>query len=290
MIISVITPSYNREKLLINAYNSLLKQSNKSFEWIIVDDGSKDNTGILVTNLINDKKINIKYIKKENGGKHTALNKGIDEASGELIIILDSDDFLTDDAIETILDDWRLYENNEKICGISYQRKLINGPKSKSLPQSPYISNHIECRYNQEFYADRAEVYRTDVMQRFKFPVFEKERFLSETIVWNKIAMEYDMVYIDKEIYVCEYQNDGLTANSQKTRVNNPIGAMENYRIMMKKPFKFKLRIKYSILYNTFSKFANIPFLKSLDKENKLLLILTRPIGDIVYMKYKKYK
>ena len=188
------------------------------------------------------------------------------------------------------MDDWRLYENNEKICGISYQRKLINGPKSKSLPQSPYISNHIEFRYNQEFYADRAEVYRTDVMQRFKFPVFEKERFLSETIVWNKIAMEYDMVYIDKEIYVCEYQNDGLTANSQKTRVNNPIGAMENYRIMMKKPFKFKLRIKYSILYNTFSKFANIPFLKSLDKENKLLLILTRPIGDIVYMKYKKYK
>ena len=112
---------------------------------------------------------------------------------------------------------------------------------------------------------------------------------MSEAVVWNKIAYNYDTVYINKDIYECEYLEGGLTSNSIKTRVNNPKGAIANYEIMMKKPFKFSLRVKYSILYNAFSKFANISFKDRLRNDNKFLIILTKLLGDFVYLKWKKY-
>ena len=124
--ISVITPSYNRANLLKNAYDSLKKQSHLNFEWIIVDDGSKDNTKRVVEEFENEKCVEIKYYYKENGGKHTAVNLGVANATGELIIILDSDDRLTQDAIENIIKDWNEYKFNDKICGISYNRRIIN--------------------------------------------------------------------------------------------------------------------------------------------------------------------
>ena len=287
--ISIITPSYNRAHLLENAYNSLKKQTSNDFEWIVVDDGSKDNTEEVVNKFISEKEIDIVFVKKENGGKHTAVNAGVKKAKGKLILILDSDDVLTDDAIETIAADWKEYEQQEEIGGLSYNRKITNLEiKQKAFPSEKVISNHIEFRYNQGFLKDRVEVYRTDVMKKFPFPKFEGERFLSEAVVWNKIAYDYKTVYIDKDIYECEYLEGGLTSNSIKTRVNNPKGAMANYEIMMKKPFNAKLRFKYSILYNTFSKFAGVPF-KERMKENKCLMVITKPLGDFVYYKWKKY-
>lgn len=205
------------------------------------------------------------------------------------MLILDSDDKLTEDAIETILTDWPNYQKNQKIAGLSYNRKLINLEETGGkLKVSPYISNHIACRYNEGYYADRVEVYRVDVMRKFPFPVFEGERFLSEAIVWNQIAYEYDTVYIDKYIYICEYQLDGLTQSSQKTRIKSPIGSMENYRIMMKKPFRTKLRVKYAILYNTFANFAHVSFSNRLKDTSRFLVVITKPLGDFVYRKWRK--
>lgn len=290
MKVSVITPSYNRANLLKNAYMSLKKQVNKNFEWIIVDDGSKDNTKTEVENFIKENDIDIKYYFKENGGKHTAVNVGVQRANGELIIILDSDDTLMFDAIDTIIKDWAIYSNQNNICGMSYNKKVMNKKiEIKEIPGGKIISNHIEFRYNKNYLNDRAEVYRTDVMKKYPFIEIEGEKFLSEAVVWNKIAYDYDTVYIDKDIYECEYLDGGLTSNSIKTRVNNPKGAIANYEIMMKRPFKFSLRVKYSILYNTFSKFASIPFKDRLKKGNKLLIIVTKLAGDIVYMRWKKY-
>lgn len=165
---------------------------------------------------------------------------------------------------------------------------------NKNIPnkldlETEIISNHIEYRYNQEVLGDRAEVYRTNVMLKYPFPEIKGERFLSEAIVWNKIAYDYDTVYIGKDIYECEYLDGGLTSNSISTRVNNPKGAMLNYNLMMKKPFKMKLRIKYSILYNAFSNFAKVSFAERMKNENKIIIVLTKILGDVVYLKWKKY-
>ena len=290
MKISIITPTYNRANLLHKAYESLKQQTKQNFEWIIVDDGSKDNTIEVVENFISEKCIDIKYYYKENGGKHTAVNLGVSNANGTLLLILDSDDSLSVDAVETINSDWKLYSKDSKICGLSYNRRLENlNKKSEKFAEKYIVSNHISFRYNNNFLQDRVEVYRTDVMKKYPFPVFECERFLSEAIVWTTIAYSYDTVYIDKNIYNCKYLSNGLTANSIKARVNNPKGATANYAIMMKKPFKFYLRIKYSKLYNAFSKFAKIPFKEELKSGNDLLIILTKPLGDIVYLKWRKY-
>src|SRR5574344_324976 len=105
-MITVFTPTYNRAHLLCNAYNSLLRQTNKDFEWLIIDDGSTDNTKEIIHKYIDDNKIKIRYYKKNNGGKHTAINYGIKRAKGELTIILDSDDELVNNAIELINKYW----------------------------------------------------------------------------------------------------------------------------------------------------------------------------------------
>ena len=101
--ITIFTPTYNRDYIIINLYKSLLIQTLKDFEWLIIDDGSTDNTELLVSSFIKDNKINIRYIKQQNGGKHRAINKALEEAKGELFFIVDSDDQLVDNAIERIL-------------------------------------------------------------------------------------------------------------------------------------------------------------------------------------------
>ena len=114
-MITVLTPTYNRERTLTKAYNSLVEQECKEFEWLIIDDGSKDNTKKLVDKFIKENKISIRYFLKKNGGKHTALNYGIPKSKGDLILILDSDDYLSKDAIKLIKDYWKKYKYNDKI-------------------------------------------------------------------------------------------------------------------------------------------------------------------------------
>lgn len=125
-MITVLTPTYNREKTLKRAYESLLSQSKKDFEWIIVDDGSTDNTKSLIEGFINENKLDIKYIYKTNGGKHTALNVGTNKAKGELLLILDSDDYLSDDAIELCYKYWKKYKDDKTICGMTFLRHIEN--------------------------------------------------------------------------------------------------------------------------------------------------------------------
>ena len=106
-MITILTPTYNREKTLQRVYESLLAQTNKDFEWVIVDDGSTDNTKALIESFIAEDKISIKFFFKTNGGKHTALNVGTQAAKGELLLVLDSDDYLLDNAILTSYEYWR---------------------------------------------------------------------------------------------------------------------------------------------------------------------------------------
>ena len=118
---TVFTPTYNRARLLKRLYESLKEQSDKDFEWIIVDDGSKDNTEEVVQGFIKEKSIPIKYLKKENEGKHIAINVGCDMAEGELFFIVDSDDYIPKEAIEEVKRDWKKYRNNTGIAGLVYQ-------------------------------------------------------------------------------------------------------------------------------------------------------------------------
>ena len=285
-MITILTPTYNRGYIIKKAYESLLTQSDKNFEWLIIDDGSNDNTKEIVNDFIRENKINIRYYKKENGGKHTAVNYGVKKAKGDIIIILDSDDFLTSDAVEKINKYWIKYCNNEKICALSFLKMYPNEKiVGKRYNGSEIISDHISFRYNKGILGDMAEVFKTSVLKKYPFPVFGNERFLSETIVWNKIALDYKTVYINEAIYVCEYLEDGLSKNCLKSRIKCPIGSLENAKVFLNQKFKLSIRIKNSIIYTGFSLIARKK-IKEIIKysDSDLLVILFIPLGFLFYL------
>lgn len=288
-MITIITPTYNREKKLTKAYKSLVKQTNKNFEWLVVDDGSTDNTKDLINKFKKEKKIKIRYIYKENGGKHTALNVGTQKAKGELLLILDSDDYLDVKAVELVEKYWDKYKSDPKICGITFIKKIGN-PIVKDKPFDECISNMNDFKYNNNNLADMCEVMRVDILKKYPYPVFEGERFLSEVIVTGEIAKKYNLAYVPEVIYYAEYLEDGLTKNWFKLVVNNPMGARANNMLFMSKEYKFSIRLKNCIMFDVFSIIAN----KKILKETKmkffavLFYIPSYIIAKILIKKYKR--
>lgn len=290
-MISILTPTYNRKNTLSKLYDSLVKQTSKNFEWVIVDDGSTDATDELIQSFILEKKIAIKFFYKKNGGKHTAINYGVNKIKGDAVLIVDSDDYLLPYAIEYIVEYKKKYFANKKIGALSFLRVNSNYQTiGKIYKGNEIISNNIDFRYNKGFLGDMAEVYKTSILKQYPFPVFENENYLSEAIIWNKIALNYDTVYINDGIYVTEYLKDGLTFNSLLLRYKNPIGAAANANLFLNKKFKNIIRMKNAILYNCFSLLAkNKKMLK--EGNSKLLIILFFLPGLLLFILLKfKYK
>ena len=127
-MITLFTPTYNRVHLLSRLYNSILMQDVIDVEWLIVDDGSIDDTEALIENFQKESIINISYYKKSNGGKHTAINFGLQNAKGELFFIIDSDDVLAENALKNIKIHYQSIKNNNNICGIVGLSQYIDKP------------------------------------------------------------------------------------------------------------------------------------------------------------------
>ncbi len=287
-MITILTPTYNREKTLKKCYESLINQSDGNFEWIIVDDGSTDSTKKVVDEFIKQKKISIKYIYKSNGGKCSAINYGVNEASGELLIILDSDDYLDNNAINIVNDKWKKYKANKKIAGMVFLRKIKN-PIYKEIPFDECVSNMIDFKYNKNNLSDMCEVMRTNILKEYPYPVFDGEKFLSEVIVTGKIAEKYDLAYIPIEIYYAEYLEDGLSNNWLKLVVNNPKGARANSLQFMSKRYRFAIRLKNCIEFNVFSIISNQSIFR--DSPMKFLsFIFYLPSYIVAKMLIFKYK
>ena len=188
ILVSIITPTYNRANLLPNLYESLCKQTDFSFEWIVVDDGSTDNTKEVVSEF-RPENFKINYLIKPNGGKHTALNFGIKHCNGILTFIVDSDDTLTLDSIETIKKYYYKYKENNTLCGFSFLRQYPDGELNiTSGHEDEYIGSYNQVRVYEQRLGDMAEVYYTDILKQYPFPEFEKEKFLGEDIVWMEIG------------------------------------------------------------------------------------------------------
>ena len=288
IIVTVVTPSYNRAKQLPNLYKSLICQSTLDFIWLIVDDGSTDGTEDVIRDFIEEEKISIEYYKKNNGGKHTALNLAIEKAQTELFFIVDSDDYLTVDAIEVILNDWKKYKELE-LCGISYLR----GFSSKEVigdefPQDYMINNFAEIRVNQHIKGDKAEVWATKYLKLLRFPVFPNEIFLVESYLWLQISQMADMLFVNKIIYITEYLKGGLTESGRRLRILCPQGGMSFSLLAMDKKYRLVDRLKNAILYVTYSKFAHKSFVDVIRNDFKCLTLCAYPLGTIVYFFWKK--
>lgn len=227
--ITIVTATYNRAYILGNLYKSLQCQIRPFVEWIIVDDGSTDNTKELVGKWQKEQNsFSIIYIYQNNNGKHRAINEGMKYVSGDWVFLVDSDDELVRDAIETI-EQWITGLEQEKdadkfaaVAGLRTTKKgkILGGyPKLKKGKQ--YIDAKNNERQKWHLGGDKAEIYRVDILKKYPFPSFDNEKFLPEGAVWNRIALDgYKIRWYPKVIYLCEYLDEGLTKDDEKW-INN---------------------------------------------------------------------
>ena len=247
--ITVFTPTFNRGYLMNKLFHSLNSQTNKHFEWLIVDDGSIDQTGELVETFKEQADFEIRYFYQQNGGKHRAINYGLDLARGELFFIVDSDDSLTDDAIEKIFNNYSGIAFDNSFAGIAFNK----GFTKKRIVGETFEGTYIDCdnlhRGKHNILGDKAEVYRTDILKSIKFPEIDGENFMSEVVLWNEVARRgYKLRWFNDIIYFCDYLEDGLTKNSEKILFNNPVA----HQMMTKELLQidFTLKRKFGMIYN----------------------------------------
>ena len=295
MEITVLTHSYNRGKDLKKLYNSLLRQTNLDFNWFIIDDGSSDNTKQIVTSFIDEKKIDIIYLKQKQGGKHRALNNAIKRIKTPLVFIVDSDDWLTEDAIDTILQVHNRYKNDKSICGYSFLRKNSKEQTNGRLMIcDEYIDNYIDARINRmDMNADKAEVWKTECLKEYPFPEFFNEKFIGEDVVWIPLALKYNMVFLNKPIYYCEYLDNGLTNNRRKNNLKSPNGCCYRALVTLKASREHKIIFSYKakcmMQYQIYGYFAHKKFVE-LYKESpyKLLFLLLSPAAFLLYLSWNR--
>ena len=289
MKFTVFTPTFNRKELLKKLYKSLQKQTFKDFEWLIVDDGSTDGTKEKVEEFLSEKKLEIKYYFKENGGKQRAYNFATEKANGELFICLDSDDEYVENGLEIILKYWKKYEKNSDIAGMGYlstypNREIIGS----SFPEKEMISTQFEIYNKYGVKGDKGLMFRTEIIKKYKFPVFEDEKFITEAVVYNRICEKYKMVYVNEKIEIKEYQEDGLTAKYNNLLLKNPKGQALYHNEINSQKLTFKQKILNNAVYYKFCKVAGYKFGKIFkENKNKLFLIFAIPIGEFMWKKVK---
>lgn len=281
--VAILTPTYNRAHLLPRLYESLSAQTDKGFTWYIVDDGSTDNTEQICKTFVLDG-ADIVYIKKENGGKHTAINTAMETICEPLTFIVDSDDYLSADAVETIISDYERCQGNQNIAGMSYYRAHFDGVIIGDAFLSDYFeSNYITYIINQQIKGDKAEVFKTEILKQIPFPVHGNERFCSEAVVWMEIAKRYDFLYRTKAIYFCEYLSDGLTKQGGRRVVENPRAYIDHANAMMSEGVRFWIRCKYMIMYVASSKIAGKQKESYKKVREKWMYHLFSPLGILYY-------
>ena len=292
MKFTIFTPTFNRKELLEKLYKSLQKQTYKDFEWLIIDDGSADGTKEKVEEFLSEKKLDIKYYFKENGGKQRAYNFATDKANGELFICLDSDDEYVENGLETILKYWKKYEKNSNIAGMGYlsiypNREVIGS----SFPEKEMVSTQFDIYNKYGVKGDKGLMFRTEIIKKYKFPVFDDEKFITEAVVYNRICEKYKMVYVNEKIEIKEYQEDGLTAKYNNLLLRNPKGQALYHNEINSQKLSFKQKILNNAVYYKFCRAAGYKFGKIFkENKNKLFLIFALGIGEYMWQKEKNKK
>ena len=287
-MLAIYTPTFNREKELHSLYKSLLSQSNKKFFWLVVDDGSSDNTEKIVRKWQSDKKIDIEYLKKENGGKHTALNLALDRVDNYWNICVDSDDWLLDsEVVERIHQDINNCDN-ESIVSIIYPYKFDHST-FEIKNREKVIVDDVNLRHKKSNQLEFSIVSKPQAYKDIRFPVYEGEKFMSEGAIETPKLFKGKRIYINEPIVEGRYLQDGLTENIVKLWRKNPKGYYY-VRNLWAEFYKYKKSYHKAIKplgqIVAFNLDGGYPWLKEID--NKILGILSIPFGIIYWL--KKFK
>lgn len=285
-LITFLTPTFNRGYCIERLFDSL-KKMDGDFDWLIVDDGSIDDTEEIVKEIINKADFKVYYYKKNNGGKHTAVNFGMKYVKSPLTMIVDSDDILLPNAYAEIERVYKKYSNDNTIGEYAFLRCFPDGQSIVALEKGEFIANYIEYRIKGNRPGDMAEVFLTKALKENPFPVFENEKFISEDICWIEIGKKYNSVFININIYQCEYLENGLTNNDKKLKFNSPNGSMFRGIQLMSKQCGIIANLKGAIIYDCYKIEAHKCIVHPNSLREKIMVFLMKPFGAYYNKKWK---
>jgi len=290
---SVFTPTYNRAHLLPRVYECLEKQTFRDFEWLIVDDGSTDNTGEVVKELGSKASFPVRYVAKPNGGKPTAVNRGAQEAHGFLFAILDSDDWYPPQTLERFWHHWQSIPADLQ-PGFVGVTALCSYPSGEMIgtrfPRDVFDSDAIDLRYRYRVEGDKGGCVRTDILRQYSYPE-DLGKFVSESLVWNRISKSYQTRFVNEVLTIKEYQSGGLTDAGRLLHVRNTKGSLlfAKELIGLGKRLPVKPRVRAYANYVRHSLHQGIPLRRqAAEAPSKMLFVLCLPIG--AYLKTSDLK
>ena len=292
--ITVFTPTYNRAYIIENLYHSLQRQTFQNFEWLVVDDGSADNTESLFDQWRQEENpFPIRYVKQENGGKCRAINRGLELAQGKLFFTVDSDDYLTDDALEKIVAWEKDLPKDQKFCG--FAGNLGTSPDTtpnKPLPGA-YFDGTAFDRYGI-VEGERASVFYTEIHCKYRYPEFPGEKFITEAVAWNRMAHDgYRMRFFNDIIWIYEYKEDGLTKSGYDLFLNNPQGTALFFRekaVFFHYPLKTKLGMWYGFTCDAMDRCTNAQIAEYIDMPCLLVEPMKQLHNFIQFIRRKRNK
>lgn len=286
--LTIFTPAYNRAHTLGRTYESLLRQTCDDFEWLIVDDGSKDSTKELVEKWMQEGKISIRYIYQQNQGMHGAHNTAYRNIDTELNTCIDSDDYMPDDAVETIVNFWKA-NGSDKYAGIIGLDCIENGNIIGTSFPKEMKETTLSDFYAKGGKGDKKLVYRTEVIKQYpEYPIFEGEKYVGLAYKYMLIDQDYSLLTLNKPLVVVEYQQDGSSMNMYRQYWNNPKGFAFYRKTEMVTTQSFIRRFKVCIHYVSSSFIMkNKTFIQ--ESPQKFLTILAILPGYVLY-KYIKNK
>ena len=276
--LTVFTPAYNRAYTLPRTYESMKQQKNTDFIWLIVDDGSSDNTAELVRQWQSEENgFEIQYIYKENGGMHTAHNTAYTMIDTELNTCVDSDDALAPDAVQIIFDAWQRVKDKGYAGLLALDSEFGGKLIGKGFPEG-LTETTLGGYYRNGGSGDKKLILRTDIVRQYpSYPTFEGERFVPLGSLYTMIDKDYLLRVVDAVVCLVEYMPDSSTNNMIRQYFRNPNGFRYGRLVELKSPLTLKRRLKVYVHYAAESILAGKPILR--DAPSKLLGLLSLPFG-----------
>lgn len=271
--ITVFTPTYNRSKLLWRVFDYLQAQTVKQFIWMVIDDGSEDDTSTIIKEMEKTASFPIEYYYQPNGGKHRAHNTAVKKCNTDYFLILDSDDYLAPATIEILLDKIAIIDNDNTISGIIGNRfdKDTNHVIGTPMPNIMYASsNELYQKYG--LIGDTLRMYKTNILKQYLFPEINGEKFVSENVVFDKIDLNFKMLAIKEMLYFCDYQEQGYSCNIYKIHNNSPIGYAISLKSSVESAVTIKKKVSYLLLYKLWCKKKQMKC--QLEKKYEIMLSL----------------
>lgn len=292
-MLTIFTPTYNRAYVLDRLYQSLCVQTNKNFEWLIIDDGSTDNTKEKIQNWILEEKILIKYVWQENAGKSAAHNRALEMTKTELFVCVDSDDQLCENAVQIVLEEWdKLKQKNKWEVGgmVAFREKGDGTPITQYQGKSDYKIGKLKEFYDRKIISgDTMLIFDISKVGSLRFPVFEGEKFVPEAYLYDQFDQISAFMIVPQYIYVCEYLEDGYTQNMARLIAKNPKGYLAYIEQRVKYDNDIKNVICDTIRYVAIAVCAKKKhIIKS--AYNPFCAFVMYPFGKLFYhIRYKEY-